>query len=84
MDQVNASGTILSTAKPLMPSNPPVNLADPSLDYCTMVTFGKQLISVKTAIAMGVLTRNGSTLTENYAFNQGGPGGPTTPRPFPF
>lgn len=67
----NPGGTILATARPLG-SAPPINLADPNRDHDTFCKMGAGDYSIASLIKMGVLTRIGATLTENYATRQGG------------
>ncbi len=81
--QTNASGTIIATAKPFG-SAPAVNLANPQRNTDTICRYGPAWLTVATLVAMGVLTRNGATLTENYARNQGNRVNPTDPISFPL
>jgi hypothetical protein len=61
---VNASGTRLAAAKP-MGNGSPVDLTNPSLDTTTLIPNGPdQWLTIKSALAMGILRRSGSDLIE--------------------
>lgn len=77
----NVSGTILATAKVI--GSGAVDLTNASYDHRTFCQYGRQDISVATLIKMGVLTRSGATVTENYVTRGGGGAGGSSPAAFP-
>jgi hypothetical protein len=60
---VNAGGTRLAAAKPFG-SALPVDLTDPTRDGTTLVPHGSGWVTITSALKMGILVRNGATVSE--------------------